>query len=210
MASVRRPGPPCSLHRRGADFVSTATGLFRLVFAGFVPGNPYTNISGHMGQLPVEQLVHLIEGGHHSEPNSKKQNHKDKSSASVVDALTIEEAAANQLTKKERRRKSKELKETSSAANVVTIGSQQTKTGGSQAAAVTTTSVASAVAAAQSPKMEFTAESKFVTSPGKRRSGEKIGAEANFRCSTEDGEEEFLSADEGVASVGEEPVRRFF
>uniref|UniRef100_A0A7I4Y8W4 Serine-rich adhesin for platelets n=1 Tax=Haemonchus contortus TaxID=6289 RepID=A0A7I4Y8W4_HAECO len=157
------------------------------------------NVPGHMGQLSVEQLVHLIEGNH-SEQNVKKQGQKDKSS-SIVEVVSEE---TNQ-TKKERRRKSKELKEnTQSTPPVVTIGAQQTKTGGPPAAATTTSSPPAASATAQPLKMEFTVANKRVTSPvSEKRRGK--GAERNVRCSTEDCEEEFLSADEGVASpVGDE------
>ncbi|VDO64636.1 unnamed protein product [Haemonchus placei] len=156
-------------------------------------------VEGHMGQLSVEQLVHLIEGNH-SEQNVKKQGQKDKSS-SIVEVVSEE---TNQ-TKKERRRKSKELKEnTQSTPPVVTIGAQQTKTGGPPAAATTTSSPPAASATAQPLKMygllrEFTVANKRVTSPvSEKRRGK--GAERNVRCSTEDCEEEFLSADEGVAS----------
>ncbi|XGW18018.1 hypothetical protein V3C99_002544 [Haemonchus contortus] len=157
------------------------------------------NVPGHMGQLSVEQLVHLIEGNH-SEQNVKKQGQKDKSS-SIVEVVSEE---TNQ-TKKERRRKSKELKEnTQSTPPVVTIGAQQTKTGGPPAAATTTSSPPAASATPQPLKMEFTVANKRVTSPvSEKRRGK--GAERNVRCSTEDCEEEFLSADEGVASpVGDE------
>ncbi|WKX98622.1 hypothetical protein Q1695_013925 [Nippostrongylus brasiliensis] len=168
-------------------------------------------LPGHMGQLSVEQLVHLIEGSHSEQQNKeKKQGHKDKSSSVVVENLT--EETSSQQTKKERRRKSKELKENTappSAPNAVTIGAQQTKTGGSAATAAATAITASspvAPATSQSPKMEFTVANKRVTSPiSEKRRGKGSGAERTVRCSTEDGEEEFLSADEGVASSIEEP-----
>ncbi|KJH50239.1 hypothetical protein DICVIV_03603 [Dictyocaulus viviparus] len=164
------------------------------------------NVPGHMGQLPVEQLVHLIEGSHHPEQHSKKQNNKDKPLSVVADAPTTDEAVGIQTTKKERRRKSKELKEISSISNAVNIGALQTKTGGSQAAGVTAT-LASAVAASQTSNIEIAVASKRMTSTGpEKQCDEKIGIDQNCRCSTEDGEEEFLSADEGVASsVGDEP-----
>ncbi|CAJ0600084.1 unnamed protein product [Cylicocyclus nassatus] len=167
------------------------------------------NVPGHMGQLPVEQLVDLIEGK--PEQNNKKQSAKDKSEV-ATDEATIQ-------TKKERRRKSKELKEAASpsASNAATIGASQTKTGGSTAAATAAAAAAAAAGAASSaapantsqpPKMEFTVASKRVTSPGteKRRGKGGAGGERNVRCSTEDAEEEFLSADEGVASsIGDDP-----
>ncbi|KAK6741035.1 hypothetical protein RB195_009093 [Necator americanus] len=153
------------------------------------------HVPGHMGQLPVEQLVDLIEGK--PEHNTKKQSAKEKSEVAAEEAIQ---------TKKERRRKSKELKEAASpsASNTATIGASQTKTGGSTAATATVSAPANA---SQPPKMEFTVASKRVTSAGseKRRGGKGAGAERNVRCSTEDGEEEFLSADEGVASsVGDD------
>ncbi|KAL6727604.1 hypothetical protein Aduo_009467 [Ancylostoma duodenale] len=147
------------------------------------------NVPGHMGQLPVEQLVDLIEGK--PEQNAKKQSAKEKPEVAAEEAIQ---------TKKERRRKSKELKEAASpsASNAATIGASQTKTGGSTAATATASVPANA---SQPPKMEFTVASKRVTSPGsEKRRGKGAGAERNVRCSTEDGEEEFLSADEGVAS----------
>ncbi|VDM84878.1 unnamed protein product, partial [Strongylus vulgaris] len=93
------------------------------------------------------------------------------------------------------------------------IGASQTKTGGSTAATAASAAASSAPAnTSQPPKMEFTVASKRVTSPGsEKRRGKGAGGERNVRCSTEDAEEEFLSADEGVASsIGDDPVRFCF
>lgn len=54
---------------------------------------------------------------------------------------------------------------------------------------------------------EFTVANKRVTSPVSEKRRQKGGGDRHVRCSTEDGEEEFLSADEGVASsVGDDLV----
>lgn len=163
------------------------------------------NVPGHMGQLSVEQLVHLIEGSN-SEQNVKKQSHKDKSSASVE--VVCEEAGQ---TKKERRRKSKETKENTTPTSApVTIGAQQTKTGGSAAAAAATSVTSTSVTAspptsganAHSPKILAGNEAPF---PDQEKQTGRGSDERSARCLTEDGEEEYLSADEGVASpVGDE------
>lgn len=188
---------------------------------------PAENVPGYMGCLPLDQLLNLIEGEPTgSEQNSgKKQKGYQQQPSSIASqdpatSTTDPSGETSSARKEARRRKSKEgassgrksvSKESSSSSSpppggpattasashsqpAATIGAQQAKAAAAAAAAPATPSKTSAL------DIEVSKEALKSKPSGPVKSSPKASgaSRASARGSTEEGEEEFLSADEGI------------